>query len=77
MQELMTNMKKHSEASLVILTFKDIKDKIQITYSDDGIGSDSKKSNGLINVENRIVDLKGRFTFNSEKNKGFKAKILI
>lgn len=77
MQELMTNMKKHSKASIVIISFKNIKDKIQISYVDDGVGCDIKKSNGLLNAENRIVDLKGKFTLSSEINKGFKAKILI
>jgi len=76
-QELMTNMKKHSHASIVILTFKKVKDRIQITYTDDGVGCDIKKSNGLLNAENRIHILNGNLTLSSEKNKGFKATILI
>ena len=76
-QELMTNMKKHSHASIVILTFKEVRDKIQITYTDDGVGCDIKKSNGLLNAENRIHILNGNLTLSSEKNKGFKATILI
>lgn len=76
-QELMTNMKKHSQASIVIVTFKKVKDKIQITYSDDGVGCNLKKSNGLLNAENRIHMMNGNFTLSSEKNEGFKATILI
>ena len=70
-------MKKHSQASIVIVTFKKVKDKIQITYSDDGVGCNLKKSNGLLNAENRIHMMNGNFTLSSEKNEGFKATILI
>lgn len=76
-QELLTNMKKHSHASIVIMTFKKVKNKMLITYSDDGVGCDIKKSNGLLNAENRINSLNGKFTLDSEKDKGFKATILI
>jgi len=77
LQELMTNMKKHSQASLAILTFKEVKNKLLITYSDDGVGCDLKKSNGLLNAENRINSLNGKLTLSSSKNQGFKATILI
>jgi len=77
LQELMTNMKKHSQASLVILTMKDVKNKLQITYSDDGVGCEINKSNGLLNAENRINSLNGKLTLHSNKNEGFKATIII
>ena len=76
-QELMTNMKKHSQAQIVILSFDEMKHKVLIKYSDDGIGCAMKKNNGLLNAENRITSLKGKFTLQSEKNKGFKATIII
>lgn len=76
-QELMTNMKKHSQAQIVILSFDEMKHKVLIKYSDDGIGCMIKKNNGLLNAENRITSLKGKFTLHSEKNKGFKATIII
>jgi tetratricopeptide (TPR) repeat protein len=77
LQELMTNMKKHSEASLVALTFERVKKKIVIKYSDNGVGCKVVKNSGLLNVENRIVSLNGTITFESELNKGFKVKITI
>jgi len=77
LQELMTNMKKHSQASLVILTMKDVKNKLQITYSDDGVGCEINKSNGLLNAENRINSLNGKLILHSNKNEGFKATIII
>jgi len=76
-QELMTNMRKHSQAQIVIITFDETKQKVLIKYSDDGIGCAIKKNNGLLNAENRISSLRGKFTLQSEKDKGFKATIII
>lgn len=78
LQELMTNMKKHSEASLVALTFKKIGKNTLITYTDNGKGasiSNKKYGNGLHNVENRISAIQGSFTFTSQMGNGFKAEI--
>jgi signal transduction histidine kinase len=76
----MVNMKKHSEASLVAIGFKKDDKALNIQYSDNGVGHDLKakqKSNGLLNVENRILSINGRVKFESEKGKGFKAKLKI
>lgn len=77
LQELMTNMKKHSEASVVVLSFAPNKKKIAIIYSDNGVGTDLKSKNGLQHVENRIKAVKASIIFESEPEKGFKAKINI
>ncbi|TYB74480.1 tetratricopeptide repeat protein [Bizionia gelidisalsuginis] len=77
LQELMTNMKKHSQASLVLLIFNQKDKKIEINYSDNGVGCKIKKQNGLQNAENRIQTINGTITFESEENNGFKAKIII
>jgi len=77
LQELMTNMKKHSKASITVLTFEKVKKRIIIHYSDNGIGCELVKGNGLQNVENRIIPLSGSITFDSKLEKGFKAKITI
>ncbi len=77
LQELMVNMKKHSQATNVALTFNEFNNKINITYSDNGIGCKIKKGNGLLNMENRIKSIKGTIIFESEINKGFKAKITV
>lgn len=76
-QELMTNMAKHSKAQIVILTFDKVNRKVLIKYSDDGIGCSIKKNNGLLNAENRITSLGGKFTLQSEINKGFKATLIV
>ena len=76
LQELMTNMKKHSKASIVVLTF-DQNEKLTINYSDNGVGCILKKGIGLQNTENRIQAIHGIITFESQRNEGFKAKIIV
>ncbi len=77
LQELMVNMKKHSQASNVALTFNQFNSKITILYNDDGIGCNIQKKSGLQNMENRIKSINGSIIFESETNKGFKAKITV
>ena len=77
LQELMTNMKKHSQASIVAISFSKNKNKIHINYKDNGIGCDLKKQVGLQNVENRIASINATIIFDSEPNKGFNVKIVV
>jgi signal transduction histidine kinase len=79
LQELMVNMKKHSHCSLVMIAFKNNNSNLEITYSDNGKGTDNQLQikNGLQNVENRIFSINGTITFDTEPNKGFKVKIII
>ena len=77
LQELLINMKKHSQASIVVLVFQKDKRKLNINYSDNGIGSALKKGNGIQNTENRIKSINGTIIFETEPNKGFKTKISI
>ena len=74
----MVNMKKHSHAELVAITFKKTPKGVVITYADTGVGVAAEEiiySNGLQNTENRIKTIGGSFIFESAKGKGFKAKI--
>ncbi|PIB31674.1 hypothetical protein BFP78_07295 [Gaetbulibacter sp. 5U11] len=77
LQELMTNMKKHSQANIVVVVFSQKNKKVTINYNDNGIGTTLKKLNGLQNVENRIQSVGGTITFTSTINKGFKANIIL
>jgi tetratricopeptide (TPR) repeat protein len=77
LQELMTNMRKHSKASLVVLTFSQKGKKIVIDYKDNGVGSDLIKSTGLHNTENRMESINGTITFESKVNNGFKARLTL
>jgi signal transduction histidine kinase len=80
LQELMVNMKKHSRASLVAISFAERKNTLEINYSDNGQGvalHKLKKGGGLRNVENRIFSIDGKITFESSAGKGFKANIQV
>ncbi|MDP5062274.1 MAG: tetratricopeptide repeat protein [Maribacter sp.] len=77
LQELMTNMRKHSQASFVTLIFKKEGSKIQIIYRDNGVGCDLFKKNGLQHTESRIASLNGTINFESKQGDGFKASIII
>ncbi len=77
LQELMTNMRKHSKASLVALSFKTSGNKITIDYKDNGVGCNVVKHNGLQNAENRMASINGTITFESEPGNGFKVQITL
>ncbi|MFH7005216.1 tetratricopeptide repeat-containing sensor histidine kinase [Flavobacterium bizetiae] len=79
LQELMVNMKKHSKASLVVVKFESNGKTVFIDYTDNGKGCEKDKiiKNGLQNMENRILAIKGTITFDSEPDKGFKVKITL
>nr|WP_315203773.1 ATP-binding protein [uncultured Flavobacterium sp.] len=79
LQELMVNMRKHSQCSFAAISFESNEKHIEINYSDDGVGIKDSLilKNGLSNVENRIHTINGTIIFDSETTKGFKAKIAI
>ena len=79
LQELMVNMKKHSQASFVVIGFDGAVKEVLVTYSDNGIGCSETAifKNGLQNAENRIHAIKGQLTFDFSSPKGFKAKISV
>jgi signal transduction histidine kinase len=79
LQELMVNMTKHSNASLVVLKFDSNGKTVFIDYTDNGKGCKKEEiiKNGLQNMENRILAIKGTITFDTEPNKGFKVKITL
>ncbi|WP_271855390.1 tetratricopeptide repeat-containing sensor histidine kinase [Patiriisocius marinus] len=77
LQELMTNMKKYSEANAVVVRFEQGNNKLIITYKDNGVGTSLKKSNGLTNAENRIHTVGGTIIFESKPTEGFKSVITI
>ncbi|KQO21603.1 histidine kinase [Flavobacterium sp. Leaf82] len=79
LQELMVNMKKHSQASIVVLKFESNGKIVFIDYTDNGKGCEKDQivKNGLQNMENRILSIKGTITFDTEPEKGFKVKITL
>ena len=80
LQEMMINMNKHSQASLVAIIFSEEKNLLKIQYSDNGVGVSKeslKSGNGIQNVENRIFSIKGKLNFETEQDKGLKILIQI
>ena len=77
-QELLINMKKYSQACLVVINFWEDKDTIHATFKDNGVGAASIKiKNGLQNMETRIKSINGSITFDSEVNRGFQVMFQI
>ena len=79
LQELMVNMKKHSHANLVVLKFESDQKSIFINYMDNGVGCENDKisKNGLTNMESRILAVKGTIEFDTQPDKGFRARIAM
>lgn len=77
LQELMVNMKKHSQASNVTFRFEQKDNKINIYYTDNGIGIPEKLQfkNGLTNTGNRIDSIRGAIIFDTKAEKGLKVQI--
>jgi len=80
LQEIMINMRKHSEASLVAVIFSEEKNVLNIDYSDNGMGASMqhlKTGNGILNMENRILSINGKLNFETEQGKGLKILIQV
>lgn len=65
LQELLVNMKKHSQASQVAIRFELLEDSIKVHYADNGLGMPEEMvyGNGLRNTGNRIKEMGGHITF--------------
>lgn len=77
LQELIVNMDKHSHANYATFRFEKIQNKIRIFYYDNGIGikNGMNPKNGLQNTENRINNLKGKITFDTQTETGLEINI--
>ncbi|WP_341222311.1 hypothetical protein [Polaribacter atrinae] len=76
--ELFVNMKKHSQASLVVLSCKKTNHNLEINYADNGVGFKDNTiifKNGLKNMETRIKTINGTINFENKPNKGLKVYI--
>lgn len=77
LQELMINMKKHSQGTFVVLRFETDNKQCYVHYSDNGIGIKNplQSKNGLLSVENRIDAIGGSIIFDSKSSKGLKIRL--
>ncbi len=75
-KELMTNVIKHAQASLIDVVIKRMEDEIHIIVKDDGIGFQSNKTErstsgfGLFNISERLDNLGGRLEIASHPEQG-------
>lgn len=76
LQELMINMKKHSQANSVMIKFESQNGHVQLLYTDNGVGISPqvKYGNGLQNTVSRIKRIGGQYTF-EHPAKGLKIHI--
>ncbi|UPZ34638.1 tetratricopeptide repeat protein [Sphingobacterium sp. PCS056] len=79
LQELMVNMRKHSQATNVIIRFDWDVDVLRIYYSDNGVGMSESQvdGNGLRSIGNRIERLNGSITFINQEEKGVNIEVLM
>ncbi|QQD16060.1 ATP-binding protein [Sphingobacterium sp. UDSM-2020] len=79
LQELMVNMRKHSQATDVVIRFDWSPGLLRIFYSDNGVGMPESqvKGNGLTSTGNRISNLDGKITFVNNAGKGLKVEVSI
>lgn len=79
LQELMINMKKHSQAKFVTIKFSRNNNQLITQYVDDGIGFPDEFTigNGLRSTENRILGLHGAIIFDQYPVKGVKIQVQI
>jgi len=75
LQELFFNMKKHSNATLVSISFKISNKNIVVGYTDNGVREKNNPiifKNGLQNVESRIKTINGTIIFDHDSHNSFK-----
>lgn len=77
LNEIMINMKKHSQAKNVVIVFKREDNKGFIHYKDDGVGFNAaqKFGNGLNNTVSRIKSMKGEVNFEKPESGGISIAI--
>jgi len=83
--ELLINIKKHAEASMIIVEIAKVKKMYYISVADNGKGFDYVTTNknvlqkgyGLFSINERIESINGNFVLKSNKGEGTKAIIKI
>lgn len=81
-QECLTNIARHSQADLVEVEISMLKNNLQLSISDNGIGLDqnqieSDKSIGLLGMKERAILIGGKLSFSNSKNGGTKVTLII
>ena len=81
--ECINNTIKYAEAKNITINLSDLDNQLQLQYRDDGIGFNLnealavKKGLGLFNLQNRIQNIGGIITLQSEPGKGVDYQIIV
>ncbi len=83
LKELFNNTIKHANASKIRTELKLINNELVLSYKDNGMGFNMQDANelnnnslGLTNIENRIKTIKGKYSIETNLNKGFYFKLI-
>jgi PAS domain S-box-containing protein len=81
-QESLTNIARHSGASAMELSLKKLRDAIEMTIKDDGVGIDIQKVNsltsmGIQGILERVKSAKGEVSIKGVKGSGTTIKVVI
>jgi signal transduction histidine kinase len=72
-QEAITNTLRHANAECVQITISGNRDAMAFSYCDNGVGTNKiEAGNGLKGMKERITELGGVISYQSQKGKGFK-----
>jgi hypothetical protein len=73
-------MRKHSKATLVVISCKKINNLLEVVYADNGVGFKDKNiifKNGLKNMETRMNTIHGFINFENRMNNGLKVVLRL
>ena len=78
-QEVIHNAIKHSEASNMLISFKNDEKNIYVQLKDNGAGMRSENTSGygMTNMKERISEINGEIHFSSEEGKGVTVEITL
>lgn len=81
LQESLTNVAKHAQATRVDVTLADEDDRLVLTVRDDGVGlqehAGKRKSYGLLGMRERVVMLDGSITIQGSAGKGTQVSVSV
>tara|TARA_B110000305_G_scaffold119504_1_gene134190 strand:+ start:231 stop:1223 length:993 start_codon:yes stop_codon:yes gene_type:complete len=79
-QEMISNTLNHAKAKTISIHVIRTKNDIQLDFQDDGIGFNTNEyieGKGLLKLRNKVAELNGKLTLESEPNKGTRIHVSI
>lgn len=79
-QEALKNVLNHSQAESVVISVKEIEDKVELCILDNGKGFDPKKQrqkSGLSNIRGRVASINGELNISSNPGEGTMISVVV